>query len=42
MLLGEKTFYMFKARSASTEDILEYVKMDKAKIEGKLDGFVDI
>ena len=42
ILLGENTFDMLKDKGASAEDIFEYTKMNKAKIEGKLDGFVDI
>ncbi|MBW6471443.1 MAG: DEAD/DEAH box helicase family protein [Methanosarcinaceae archaeon] len=42
ILLGENTFDMLRNQGGSTEDILEYTKMSKAKIEGKLDGFVDI
>ena len=42
ILLGENTFDMLKDKGASAEDIFEYTKMNKAKIEGKLEGFVDI
>jgi len=42
ILLGKNTFDMLRNQGGSTEDILKYTKMSKAKIEGKLDGFVDI
>ncbi len=40
VLLGEKTFYEMKDKEASTEDILEYAKMTRAKIEGTLEDFI--
>jgi type III restriction enzyme len=42
ILLGENTFYEFKDKGASTNEILEFRKMSKAKIEGKLDAFFDV
>lgn len=40
VLLGENTFYEFKDKGASTEEILEYAMMTKAKIEGTLENFI--
>jgi type III restriction enzyme len=42
VLLGENTFYEMKDKGASTEEILEYAKMTKAKIEGTLGDFISI
>ena len=42
ILLGENTFYEFKDKGASTKEILEFRKMSKSKIEGKLDAFFDV
>jgi type III restriction enzyme len=36
VLLGEKTFYGMKDKEASTEEILEYAQMTKAKIFVKI------
>lgn len=35
-LLGENTFYSMKAKGASTEEILEYSKMTKQRVQGTL------
>jgi type III restriction enzyme len=40
VLLGENTFYEFQDKGASTEEILEYAMMTKAKIEGTLEDFL--
>jgi len=40
ILLGENTFYEMEDKGASTEEILEYAKLTKAKIEGTLDDFL--
>ncbi|MGB2728251.1 MAG: DEAD/DEAH box helicase family protein [Halobacteriota archaeon] len=40
VLLGENTFYEFQDKGASTEEILEYAKMTKAKIEGTVGEFI--
>lgn len=37
VLLGEKTFYGMRDQGASTEEILNYARLSKAKVEGKLD-----
>ena len=42
VLLGENTFYELKDKGASTEEIVEYAKMTKAKIEGTLEDFIAI
>ncbi|MEM4397175.1 MAG: DEAD/DEAH box helicase family protein [Candidatus Woesearchaeota archaeon] len=39
VLLGEHIFYSFKEKGATTEEILEYAKMTKAKIKGTLSDF---
>ncbi len=41
VLLGENTFYSMSEKGATTEEILEYAKMNKGKIEGKITGFVN-
>jgi type III restriction enzyme len=40
VLLGENTFYEFQDKGASTEEILEYARMTKAKIEGTIGEFI--
>jgi type III restriction enzyme len=40
VLLGENTFYEFQDKGASTEEILEYAMMTKAKIEGTLEDYI--
>jgi len=40
VLLGENTFYEFQDKGASTEEILQYAEMTKAKIEGTLEDFL--
>lgn len=40
VLLGENTFREFRGKGASAEEIFEYAKMTKGKIEGKLDDFL--
>lgn len=42
VLLGEKTFYGMSEKDASTEEILEYAKLTKAKIKGTLGDVVGI
>ncbi len=40
VLLGETTFYELRDKGASTQEILEYSKMTRAKIEGTLGDFM--
>ncbi|MCL5090116.1 MAG: DEAD/DEAH box helicase family protein [Candidatus Marsarchaeota archaeon] len=40
VLLGEKTFYSMKEQGATTEEILEYAKLNKSKIKGTLREYV--
>ena len=42
VLLGENTFYSMSTKGASTEEILEYAKLTKAKIKGTLGDFLGI
>ena len=42
VLLGETTFYRMSEKGATTEEILEYAKLTKAKIKGTLGDFVGI
>lgn len=42
VLLGEKTFYSMSEKEASTEEILEYAKLTKAKIKGTLGDYLGI
>ena len=42
VLLGENTFYSMSQKQASTEEILEYAKLTKAKIKGTLSDFVGL
>ena len=42
VLLGEKTFYGMSEKGATTQEILEYARLTKAKIKGTLGDFVDI
>ena len=39
ILLGENTFYSMSDKGATTQEILEYAKLTKDKIEGKLTAF---
>ncbi|MFH1224873.1 MAG: DEAD/DEAH box helicase family protein [Candidatus Diapherotrites archaeon] len=39
VLLGESTFYGMSEKGATTQEILEYAKLSKAKVEGKLEAF---
>ena len=39
VLLGEKTFYEMSEKGASTKEIIEYVKLSKAKVEGTLEDY---
>ena len=41
VLLGERTFYDFSSKGATTEEILKYALMTREKAEGKLTGFMD-
>lgn len=40
VLLGEKLFYGMSEKGATTEEILEYAKMTKAKLKGTLGDFL--
>jgi len=40
VLLGEKTFYGMEEQGATTEEILEYAKLNKSKIKGTLREYV--
>ncbi len=40
VLLGENTFYGMKEQGASTEEVLEYAKLNKSKIKGTLREYV--
>lgn len=42
VLLGEKTFYGMSEKGATTEEILEYARLTKAKIKGTLGDFVEV
>ena len=42
VLLGEKTFYGMSEKGATTQEILEYAKMTKAKIKGTLGDVLGI
>ncbi|MCH7649302.1 MAG: hypothetical protein IIA83_11955 [Thaumarchaeota archaeon] len=42
VLLGENTFYSMSKKGATTEEILEYAKLTKAKIKGTLGDFLEI
>jgi len=42
VLLGESTFYGMSEKGATTQEILEYAKLSKAKVEGKLEAFFNI
>jgi len=42
VLLGEKTFYSMSKKGASTEEILEFAKLTKAKIKGTLGDLLRI
>lgn len=39
VLLGERTFYGMSAKGATTEEILEYAKLTKAKVKGTLSDY---
>ena len=39
VLLGENTFYGMSEKGAATQEILEYAKLSKAKVEGKLEAY---
>jgi len=41
VLLGERTFYEFSGKGATTEEILKYTLLTKDKVEGKLAAFVN-
>jgi type III restriction enzyme len=40
VLLGEKTFGSMKEQGATTEEILEYAKLNKSKVKGTLNEYV--
>lgn len=42
VLLGEKTFYGMSEKGATTQEILEYAKLTKAKIKGTLGDFLGV
>ncbi|MGI0060819.1 MAG: DEAD/DEAH box helicase family protein [Nitrosotalea sp.] len=42
VLLGENTFYSMSEKGASTEEILEYAKLTKAKVKGTLGDLLGI
>jgi len=42
VLLGENTFYGMSKKDATTEEILEYAKLTKAKVKGTLGDFLGI
>ena len=42
VLLGEKTFYSMSEKGATTKEILEYVKLTKAKVKGTLGDYLNI
>lgn len=42
VLLGETTFYSMSDKGATTEEILEYAKLTKAKVKGTLGDYVGI
>ncbi len=42
VLLGENTFYGMSEKGASTQEILEYAKLTKAKIKGTLGDFLGV
>jgi type III restriction enzyme len=42
VLLGENTFYGMSEKGATTQEILEYAKLTKAKIKGTLSDFLGI
>lgn len=42
VLLGEKTFYGMSEKGATTQEILEYAKLTKAKVKGTLGDYVEI
>ncbi|MEK6828055.1 MAG: restriction endonuclease subunit R, partial [Nanoarchaeota archaeon] len=42
VLLGEKTFYGMSEKGATTQEILEYARLTKAKIKGTLGDYVGI
>jgi type III restriction enzyme len=40
VLLGERTFYDLRSKGASTQEILEYQLLTRAKVEGTLGDFL--
>ena len=42
VLLGENTFYSMSKKDATTEEILEYAKLTKAKVKGTLSDYLGI
>lgn len=42
VLLGENTFYGMSEKGATTEEILEYAKLTKAKVKGTLSDYVGV
>ena len=42
VLLGETTFYGMSEKGGTTQEILEYAKLTKAKIKGTLGDFVGV
>ncbi|MBU3957707.1 MAG: restriction endonuclease subunit R, partial [Nanoarchaeota archaeon] len=42
VLLGENTFYGMSKKGATTQEILEYAKLTKAKIKGTLGDFLGV
>lgn len=42
VLLGENTFYNMSEKGADIEEILEYTKLSRAKIEGKITAYTDL
>ncbi len=42
VLLGESTFYGMSKKGATTEEVLEYAKLTKAKIKGTLGDYSDV
>jgi len=41
VLLGERTFYDFSNKEATTEEVLQYALMTKDKVESRLTGFME-
>ena len=39
-LIGRENFYGMEAQGATTEEILEYAKLNKSKIKGTLNEYV--